>query len=59
MCGIIHSPCDIKALYLSNPDTNNFNNYYKFMIDGFFDSINRNPDAVATKNKNTVSLPQK
>ncbi|MCM1230758.1 MAG: hypothetical protein NC489_11545 [Ruminococcus flavefaciens] len=52
----VERPCDIKALYLSNPDTNNFNNYYKFMIDGFFDSINRNPDATVTKNKNSVSL---
>ena len=24
----VERPCDIKALYLSNPDTNNFNNFW-------------------------------
>lgn len=52
----VERPCDIKALYLSNPDTNNFNNYYKFMIDSFFDSVHRNPDTTVTKNKNSVCL---
>lgn len=51
----VERPCDIKALFLSNPDTNNFNNYYKFTMDNLFDSYNRNPDAVITNNKNAVS----
>jgi hypothetical protein len=51
----IKRPCDIKALFLSNSDTNNFNNYYKFMLDGLFDAMNRVPDAVATNNPNAVS----
>ena len=38
----VERPCDIKALFLSNYDTNNFNNYYKFMLDTIIDSINRN-----------------
>ena len=51
----VERPCDIKALFLSNPDTNNFNNYYKFMVDSFFDSLNRNPDEVITNNPNAVT----
>jgi len=51
----IERPCDIKALYLSNYDTNNFNNYYKFMLDSMFDSMNRNPDTVVSNNKNATS----
>ena len=51
----VERPCDIKALLFSNPDTNNFNNYYKFMVDSLFDTMNRNPDAVVTNNKNSVS----
>ena len=35
---------DIKALYLSNQDTNNFNNYYKFMLDIMIDSFCRDGD---------------
>lgn len=53
----IQNPADIKALYLSNPDTNNFNNYYKFMIDIMLDTINKNPDAVVTNNPNALSYP--
>lgn len=41
----VERPADIKALLFSNPDTNNFNNYYKFMIDIFFDNMYRSPDA--------------
>ena len=52
----VERPCDIKALLFSNPDTNNFNNYYKFMLDAFLDSINRIPDAVSTNNPNATSL---
>ena len=51
----IERPCDIKALFLSNHDTNNFNNYYKFMLDSFFASMNRNPDTVVSNNKNATS----
>ncbi len=51
----VERPCDIKALLFSNPDTNNFNNYYKFMIDSYFDSMNRNPDSVITNNPNATS----
>ena len=53
----VERPCDIKALLLSNYDTNNFNNYYKFMLDLLFDSYNRNPDAVITNNPNAVTVP--
>lgn len=53
----IERPCDIKALLFSNPDTNNFNNYYKFMMDVMVDNLIRNPDGVATNNKNAVSHP--
>lgn len=51
----VERPCDIKALLFSNPDTNNFNNYYKFMLDSLFDSMNRNPDTTVTNNKNATS----
>ena len=51
----VERPCDIKALLFSNADTNNFNNYYKFMCDSMFDNLNRNPDAVATNNSNALS----
>jgi hypothetical protein len=51
----VERPCDIKALYLSNFDTNNFNNYYKFMLDSLFDAMNRIPDAVSTNNDNATS----
>jgi hypothetical protein len=51
----LERPCDIKALLFSNQDTNNFNNYYKFMLDAMFDTVNRSPDGVVTNNKNAVS----
>jgi hypothetical protein len=51
----VERPCDIKALLFSNPDTNNFNNYYKFMVDSLLDDMDRDPDAVATNNANSVS----
>ena len=51
----IERPCDIKALFLSNPDTNNFNNYYKFMFDMMVDMMRRDPDAINSANPNAVS----
>ena len=51
----LERPCDIKALLFSNPDTNNFNNYYKFNLDTYFDTISRNPDSVVTGNSNAIS----
>lgn len=51
----IERPCDIKALLFSNPDTNNFNNYYKFLMDTMFDTMNRNPDTVITNDKNSIT----
>ena len=51
----VERPCDIKALLFSNPDTNNFNNYYKFMLDSILDSMNRIPDTTRTNNKNATS----
>ncbi len=51
----LERPCDIKALLFSNADTNNFNNYYKFMLDSLFDSMNRTPDTVVSNNKNATS----
>lgn len=51
----IERPCDIKALLFSNADTNNFNNYYKFMLDTLLDSLSRNPDRVITNNANATS----
>ena len=53
-CGI-NDPADIKALYLTNPDTNNFNNYYKFMLDMLFDTMDRCPDSIISNNDNAVS----
>lgn len=53
----VERPCDIKALFLSNPDTNNFNNYYKFMLDNIIDNMNRVPDAVTSNNPNAISHP--
>lgn len=52
----VERPCDIKALLLSNPDTNNFNNYYKFSNDVMIDNFNRSPDAVMTNNPNSLSV---
>lgn len=51
----LERPCDIKSLFLSNYDTNNFNNYYKFMFDTIIDTMNRNPDTVVSNNKNAAS----
>lgn len=51
----LERPCDIKALLFSNADTNNFNNYYKFMLDTLLDSLDRNPDTVVSNNKNATS----
>jgi len=53
----VERPGDIKALLFSNGDTNNFNNYYKFMMDLLMDGMNRNPDAVSTNNPNAVCTP--
>lgn len=53
----VERPADIKALFLSNPDTNCFNNYYKFMFDMLIDTLHRNPDAIYTNNPNAVSIP--
>lgn len=53
----LERPCDIKALLFSNPDTNNFNNYYKFMIDALIDMMNRNHDSVASNNVNSLTIP--
>ena len=52
----VERPCDIKALLFSNPDTNNFNNYYKFMVDAFFDSVVRSPDGVMSNNPNATTM---
>lgn len=53
----LERPCDIKALLFSNADTNNFNNYYKFMLDSIIDTISRNPDSSISNNKNGVTRP--
>lgn len=53
----LERPCDIKALLFSNPDTNNFNNYYKFMFDSLIDMMNRNHDSVASNNMNSLTIP--
>ena len=53
----VERPQDIKSLLFANPDTNNFNNYYKFSMDLLMDTINRNPDSVATANSNTLTVP--
>lgn len=52
----IERPCDIKALLFSNPDTNNFNNYYKFMLDILTDNMNQSPDAIESVNQNALSI---
>lgn len=49
----VERPCDIKALLLSNPDTNCFNNYYKFSMDTLLDE--GSPDSDVTNNSNSVS----
>lgn len=51
----ITNPADIKALFLTNPDTNNFNNYYKFMTDLMIDAFNRNPDSIYTNDPNAAA----
>lgn len=51
----LERPCDIKALLFSNSDTNNFNNYYKFMLDTIIDSLNSDSDTISTNNKNSLS----
>ena len=53
----VERPCDIKALLFSNPDTNNFNNYYKFSMDLLFNTLSRNPDSITTNNPNAVCVP--
>lgn len=53
----VERPADIKALLFANHDTNNFNNYYKFMLDILFDTMHRNPDAVYTNNPNALCTP--
>lgn len=53
----VERPCDIKALLFSNPDTNNFNNYYKFMLDILLDTINRNPDSTMTNSDGSLTIP--
>ena len=50
----LERPSDVKALYLSNSDTNNFNNYYKFMLDAMIDQFNRNSDSVTTDNGDNI-----
>lgn len=52
----LERPCDVKALLFSNPDTNNFNNYYKFTMDILTDNLKRNPDGVVTHNPNAASF---
>lgn len=51
----VERPCDIKALLLSNPDTNCFNNYYKFSVDSMIDGLSNSPDSVMTGNSTAVS----
>lgn len=48
----VERPADIKALLFSNEDTNNFNNYYKFMLDILIDQFNREGDSVLSNNEN-------
>lgn len=56
-CGPLSSNrvSDIKAMYLSNADTNNFNNYYKFAMDIMIDQTFRQPDQVITGDDTTFS----
>ena len=51
----VERPCDIKALLMSNPDTNCFNNYYKFSVDNLIDGLSSSPDSVVTGNENAVT----
>lgn len=51
----VERPCDIKALLLSNPDTNCFNNYYKFSVDTLIDGLSNSPDSIITGNDNSTS----
>jgi hypothetical protein len=51
----LERPCDIKALLLSNQDTNNFNNYYKFMMDIMIDAYNRIGDKWFTGNTSSFA----
>lgn len=52
----VERPCDIKALLFSNPDTNNFNNYYKFTMDSMGELLACSPDGMVTSNPNAVSI---
>jgi len=51
----IEQPTDVKALYLSNQDTNNFNNYYKFMLDILIDQFNRRGDSILAGSINSYT----
>ena len=51
----VERPCDIKALLFSNPDCNNFNNYYKFNLDTVLDNLHTSPDETVTKDPTCVS----
>ena len=51
----VERPCDIKALLLSNPDTNCFNNYYKFSVDNLIDGLSSSPDSIITGNNNSLA----
>lgn len=48
-------PADIKALYLSNENTNNFGNSYKFTLDILLHIFESDPDQVITGDNNTFS----
>ena len=54
----LERPCDIKALLFSNPDCNNFNNYYKFSVDNFFKRMNCSGDGVETVDNNATEIPR-
>lgn len=51
----VERPCDIKALLLSNPDTNCFNNYYKFSVDTLIDGLSNSPDTIVSGNNQSLS----
>lgn len=51
----VERPCDIKALLLSNPDTNCFNNYYKFSVDTLIDGLSNSPDTIISGSQNSIS----
>ncbi len=51
----VERPCDIKALFLSNYDTNNFNNYYKFMLDSIFKHQKNSPDYTYLNDPNATA----